>query len=305
METSIKSLMFSTPFTNAAGVWCTTEKELKEIRDSAAGFVTFKSMTIFPRKGNVEPRFSYFNHSSINSMGLPNKGVDYYCKVAKKLQGKKPMIASIAGFSPDEYITLLKKVNNAPFDGIEVNLSCPNVVGKGIFAYNIPLSIKIMKELRKMTEKVLGVKLPPYVSRDNVKNMAEGLINAKVDFVTTINSFPLGCAIDYKKEKMKIKPNDGIGGLGGAATKNIGIGQVVLFRQFSKGKLGIIGVGGVEKGSDVYEYILAGASAVAVGTALWKNKPVLFSKLKYELESIMKKQKVKKLSEKIGALKII
>lgn len=304
LTTKIGEISFSFPVFNASGVWCTTKEELEAVGKSEAGAIIFKSMTIKKREGNPKPRLFYQEDFSINSMGLPNLGYSYYINLVSRLKKfNKPLIASIAGFSPKEFDFLIEKVNQADFDAIEVNLSCPNLEGKGIFAYDLKASLTILEKLRKKTKKVLGVKLPPYADRGVIKKIAEELVHLKIDFVTLVNSYPLGCAIDYQKEQMMIKPNLGIGGLGGKGLKSIALAQVVLFSQFSKNKLSIIGVGGVEKGSDVFEYLLAGAQAVGVGTSLLKEGPAIFSRLKKELETILKKKKVGQLKEKIGQLK--
>lgn len=306
LTTQINGLSIAFPVFNASGVWCTQKEELIDLGKSEAGAIVFKSMTVKKRDGNPEPRLFYKDEYSVNSMGLPNLGVDYYTKVSFSLKKfNKPLIASIAGFKEEEFYFLMEKVNQGAFDGIEVNLSCPNLEGKGIFAYDLKKAFKILKNLREKTKKVLGVKLPPYFDRGEIKMIAEELVNLKIDFVTLVNSYPLGCVIDYKKEKMVIKPNLGIGGLGGRVLKPIALAQVVLFNYFSKGKLSIIGVGGVEKGSDIYEYLLAGAKAVGVGTGLLKEGPKIFSRLKKELIEILEEKKVDQLSRKIGQLKFL
>lgn len=306
LKTNIGKLEFELPIFNASGVWCTTEKELIELGKSQAGAIIFKTMTVKPREGNPEPRFYTDKKISINSMGLPNLGVDYYSKIVSNLiKFKKPLFASIAGFSEEEYDYLFDKVNNKPFDAVEINLSCPNLIGKCIFAYDIKTSLRILKKIKSKTKKIIGVKLPPYNDRSQIQMIAEGLVDIGIDFATLINSFPLGCVINYKKEMMMIKPNMGIGGLGGEAIKPISLAQIILFRYYSKGKLDLIGVGGINKGSDIYEYILAGASAVGIATTLQNEGIGVFSRLKNELIKILKKKKIKILKEKIGALKLI
>lgn len=305
-QTYINKLKFSFPVCNASGVWCTSNQELSGLGMSEAGAIVTKSMTVLAREGNAKARMVFNDFMSVNGMGLPNYGVDYYCNSAEQLKlYNKPLIASIAGFSESDIDVLFDKVNKQSFDGIEVNLSCPNVSGKSVFAYDIPLSLRILRKLRRQTKKTLGVKLPPFNQRSEIQEMAEGLITNGIDFATLINSYPLGCIIDLESESMMMKPNMGIGGLGGSALKPIALAQVVLFHYFSKGKLRIIGIGGVESGKDIYEYILAGASAIGIGTALWKYGPSVFGKLKHELEQLMILKKVKILNQKIGKLNFL
>ena len=157
----------------------------------------------------------------------------------------------------------------------------------------------------KKTKKKVGIKLPPYFDRETIKKVAEEFLKLKIDFITLVNSYPLGCFIDVKKEAMVIKPNLGIGGLGGGILQPIALAQVVLFYQYTKGSLPIVAVGGIQKASDIYRYALAGASGFALGTQLWTEGPKLFSRLKKELKEFLKKKKVKSLKEKIGKVKFL
>ena len=239
-------------------------------------------------------------------MGLPNKGVDYYCEILPELKRfGKPILASIAGFSESEYYGIFEKVERAGFDAIEVNLSCPNVEASCVFAYDLELTLKIAENLRKRTRAPLGFKLPPYPERWQIKKLAEGLLEIGVDFVTLSNSWPLGCVIDFEKERLVIKPNLGIGGLGGKFFKYIVLGQVRLFYQVFKGKVKIIAVGGVSSGRDVYEYALVGANAAGVGSALLHEGVGIFKRIKEELNEILKEKGVRGLEERIGKLREI
>ncbi len=125
-----------------------------------------------------------------------------------------------------------------------------------------------------------------------------------IDFVTTMNTFPLGTSIDWQKESMRISPNMGIAGLAGSAVKPIALSQVILISHYTKGKLPIIGVGGITNAVDAYEFFLAGASAIQIGTALLKKSPRIFSSIKSELIELLKKKGVKRLSDKSGSLKL-
>ncbi len=303
--TSIADLQFNFPVFNASGILGATEGEIKRVLESESGAAVIKSVTLKKRLGNAGVRFYWEDIGSINSMGLPNQGIDYYCSLAEKLtKYKKPIILSVAGFTEDDYKKLVDKAKEKPFSAIEVNLSCPNIEGKGIFAFDFKIMFRLLKDLRKRIKKNLGVKLPPYLQREQIKEITENFMDLGIDFITTMNTFPLGTFIDYQKETMRIKPNMGIGGLGGKAVKPIALSQVVLFRHYSQGKLPIIGVGGISSARDIYEFILAGASAVQIGTALLRQGPGIFKKLKIELEEILEEKKVKNLSDKVGALKL-
>ncbi len=303
MQTTIHSLALDTPLMNAAGVWCTTTDELQAVAAGDTGAVVTKSMTLNPREGNICPRYAADTVCSVNSMGLPNHGVEYYCGGAAALQkSRKPIIASIAGFREEEYSTLLERVCREPFDAVEINLSCPNVEGKEIFAYDLEAASRILERLRAMTDKLLGVKLPPYSRRSEISAVGQRLVDLGINFVTVVNSYPLGTIIDAQTRRLQIVPNGGIGGLGGKALKPIALSHVLLFSQACQGKVAIIGAGGVETGTDVAEYLLAGASAVQVGTALYTEGPSIFERLTSELTQYCDKNGISRIADIIGTV---
>ncbi len=288
---------------NASGVMCTEKCELQQVLQSEADAAITKTMTLSPREGNPEPRLFFNRGLSVNSMGLPNKGVDYYCGILPELRSfAKPVFASVAAFCADDYLKLVKRVEEAGFDALEVNLSCPNLEKSGIFAYDLELTLTLAERIRKKFKKTLGLKLPPYPERWQIKKLSETLQRIGVDFVTLSNSWPLGCVVDAEKERTVIKPNFGIGGLGGGFFKYIVLGQVRLFYSVFKGRVKIIATGGVSSGADVYEYALAGANGVGIGTALLAEGEAIFARVKAELSQILQKRKTT-LEQKIGALK--
>lgn len=304
LETSIGNITFSFPVCNGSGVWSSSRDELIKLGSSDAGAFVYKSMTIHERSGNPGPRMFMNDFLSLNSMGLPNKGVKYYCDIVNEFRKyNKPQIASIAGCSEEEYFTLFHKINSYPFDAIEVNLSCPNIVGKRVFAYDLDACSRILSKMRSETTKSLGVKLPPYVQRHEIEKMAKQLMVLGIDFVTLINCYPLGAVINADTELVSLKPNNGIGGLGGNALKPIALGQILLYNQYTGGKLNIIGLGGVETGRDVYEFMLAGASAVGIATTLLHEGLSAFTRIKRELITILKNKHISRLKDKIGTVR--
>lgn len=306
LSTSIGKLKLSFPVMNASGILGATESEIIRVLESDSGAVVIKSVTLEKRLGNEGVRYYMDPLGSLNSMGFPNKGINYYCDIVSKLREyKKPVILSVAGFSEMEFEKLISIADKFPFSAFEVNLSCPNIVGKNIFAFDFKVTSRIVNKIRKKTKKDIGIKLPPYSQRSEIQTISKILLNNGIDFITTMNTYPLSCFVDWKSETMRIKPNMGIGGLGGKSVKQIALAQIALFRYFSRGKLPIIGVGGISTASDIYEFILAGASAVQVGTELIRKGPKLFQELKSDMIKILKKKGVKKLSDKIGKLKYL
>ena len=143
-QTQIAGFHFDNCLMNAAGVACMTVAELEEVRNSSAGSFVTKTATLDFRAGNPEPRYRDVPLGSINSMGLPNQGIDYYLDYLLELQNKVPgrtFFLSLVGMSPDETHTLLKKVQQSGFNGLtELNLSCPNVPGKPQIAYDFDVN---------------------------------------------------------------------------------------------------------------------------------------------------------------------
>ena len=141
LKTQIAGFSFDNCLMNAAGVACMTVEELEEVRQSSAGTFITKTATLTPRQGNPEPRYHDVPLGSINSMGLPNQGIDYYsglpCLPLQESEPERTFFLSLVGLSPGETHILLEKVQNSGFNGItELNLSCPNVAGKPQIAYD-------------------------------------------------------------------------------------------------------------------------------------------------------------------------
>ncbi len=165
-QTSLAGFAFDNCLMNAAGVWCMTREELEAVKDSVAGTFVTKTATLEVRVGNPEPRYQNVPRGSINSMGLPNQGLDYYLDYLLELQESEPertFILSLVGMSPEENHIILKKVEASAFKGlVELNLSCPNVPGKPQIAYDFETTEKILNEVFAYFTKPLGIKLPPY-----------------------------------------------------------------------------------------------------------------------------------------------
>ena len=299
-----KNLFFNTCLMNASGPLCATYDELEKIGKSSSGAISLKSATIESRDGNFKPRYFENNLISINSMGLPNPGYKYLAKLVPKLKiFNKPIIASISGFSKDDYLEMIREFDSSGADILELNLSCPNIVGKPQAGYNFKYSKEVLEAARKITNKPIAVKLPAYLDLVHQKQMAEILINAKIDFAVLINSIGNCLIIDSEKEEAVIKPKKGLGGLGGEYIKPIALGNVFSFYQLLKNKIKIIGVGGINSGRDVFEFILAGADMVQIATAYARESADVFNRISKELEEIMISKGYKSLEDFRGKLK--
>lgn len=310
LTTNFGPYTYQNPFMNASGVHCMTIEEMEELAHSKAGSFVTKSATISAREGNPEPRYMDLDLGSINSMGLPNRGVDYYLDYAIKKQAElpqgSPLFFSVAAMSVEENITLLKKIQNSAFEGItELNLSCPNVPGKPQVAYDFELTASILTDVFSFFTKPLGVKLPPYFDLAHFDQMAEILNRFPLTYVNSVNSVGNALFIDPDSDTVVIKPKDGFGGLGGAYIKPTALANVRAFYTRLKPEIKIIGTGGIRTGQDAYEHLLCGASMLQIGTELHKEGPAIFDRLINELSAIMADKGYQSISEFQGKLKSI
>ncbi|MDR3190201.1 MAG: dihydroorotate oxidase [Lactobacillaceae bacterium] len=289
LTASIAGFDFDDIMLNAAGVYCMTTDELNEILNApGAGTLVTKSATPAYRTGNPEPRLTAMPMGSINSMGLPNNGLDYYLDYVIKTQTNKPLFLSIAGLSKADNLAMLHQILDSDFNGlVELNLSCPNVPGKPQTAYDFDATRTILEETFAFYTKPLGVKLPPYFDIVHFDMIAEILNDFPLAFVNTINSVGNAISIDPATDTVVIAPKGGFGGIGGELVKPTALANVRALRMRLKPEIKIIGTGGVKTGRDVYEHILCGADLVSVGTNLYLEGPEIFARLKAELQAEM------------------
>ena len=307
LRTKIAGFSFDNCLMNAAGVACMTVEELEEVRQSAAGSFVTKTATLEARVGNPEPRYRDVPLGSINSMGLPNQGIDYYLDYLLSLQESQPertFFLSLVGMSPDETHTLLKKVQNSGFKGItELNLSCPNVPGKPQIAYDFEATERILGEAFGYFDKPLGIKLPPYFDIVHFDQAAEVFNRHPLKFVNCVNSIGNGMYIE--DESVVIRPKNGFGGIGGEYIKPTALANVHAFYQRLNPSIQIIGTGGVYTGRDAFEHILCGASMVQIGTALHQQGVEIFERVSLGLKAIMVQKGYEKLEDFKGKLKYL
>ncbi len=303
LETEISGKIFKNCLMNASGVKCMTLEELSGLSNSGAGTWVTKSCTVSPREGNPSPRYVDLKLGSINSMGLPNLGFDFYLDyvLEQHKEGNDNLFFSIAGLTLEENIEMLTQVQNSDFSGMaELNLSCPNIPGKPQTGYDFERTNEVLNKVFSFYTKPLGVKLPPYFDMVHFEMMAEILNRYPIQFVTCINS--VGNALYIDDESVVIKPKGGFGGIGGAYVKPTALANVRMFYKLLRKDIAIIGCGGVETGRDVFEHILCGASLVQVGTQLMKEDTAVFPRLISELEVIMKAKKYEKIAVYKGKL---
>lgn len=306
-NTKIGQFSFDNCLMNASGIHCANAKELDELLQSeAASFVT-KTSTLEARQGNPKPQYDWDSMGSINSMGLPNLGVDYYLNYVIDKQGQMPQQAfflSVTELTTEGIHEILHKVQASDYVNLtELNLSCPNVPGKPQVGYDFQLVDDILREVFTYFTKPIGVKLPPYFDLAHFDQMADILNKYPLAFINSINS--VGNGLWIKDETAAIKPKNGFGGIGGSYIKATALANVHAFYQRLKPEIQIIGTGGVSTGRDAFEHILCGASMVQIGTALPGEGTKIFARVTQELKEIMAEKSYENIESFRGKLKYI
>lgn len=307
-STTIGGVKLATCIFNTSGPRDETLPLLKIIGRSKSSAITMKSCTLEPRIGNPEPRYANLpNKSSINSMGLPNLGYKEYVKFVPilKKQFKKPVVASISGMTLEDNVVMFKAFNETDVDLIEFNPGSPNTIGKPIVGYDVKEMDRLLSAVTKVCKKSWGVKLPPYFDFVHFEQITKVLKKYPVKFITCINSIGNGLVIDPKKEQAVIKPKGGFGGIGGRVIKYTTLANVRKFYELLGDNMQIIAVGGISSGIDAFEAILAGASAVQVGTIYMQEGPSCFARIQKELTDYMNKKGYTGIEDFRGKLKTL
>ena len=291
---------FKNPIFVASGTFGYGTENTELVDVSNIGAIVTKSITLNPREGNPPPRIVETPSGMINSIGLANIGVDKYVSDMLPIYEEigSPIIMNIAGSSMEEYIEVMQQVEavSSNIVGYEINISCPNVKEGGMeFGVDCDMTEKLTKKLRKLTERLLIMKLSPNVT--DISAIAKSSENGGADAVSAINTV-IGMSIDHKTGKSNIYTT--YGGLSGPAIKPVGLACV--YKVYHTVKIPIIGIGGIVNSSDVIEYILAGSSAVQVGTANYRD-PGIAEKILNDLNSYLDVQSLDSIESLIGSVK--
>lgn len=294
LEVILCGIKLRNPTILASGILSHTGILLKKIAEGGAGAVTTKSITIEPKQGHKPPTIvTLEDFGMINAMGLPNPGADKFTQeIAIAKESGIPVIVSIAGKDAEEFVKVAEIIGNLG-DAVELNLSCPNVEKGILFSQDEKLASEIVKKIKKIVKVPVGAKLSPAVG--SIEKIATACESAGADFINAINTMP-ALAIDSETGKPIL--TNKFGGLSGPALKPIALGCV--YKIYKAVKIPIIGTGGISNGIDAAEFLMAGASAVGVGTAVWKKGPEVFAKITKELNDFMDKKKFGSVSELIG-----
>lgn len=300
LEVNIGSLKLKNPVMTASGTfgYGTEFADIVDL-DRLGGFVV-KGTTLNHREGNDYPRMAETPMGMLNAVGLQNKGVDYFVEhiypEIKDIDSK--VIVNVSGASVADYVAVAEKL--APLEkieAIEVNISCPNVKQGGMaFGTTCDGAAEVTRAIRKAYPKTMIVKLSPNVTE--ITEIARAVEAEGADSVSLINTL-LGMAVDVERQKPVLSTVTG--GLSGPAVKPVAVRMVW---QVSRAvKIPVIGLGGIASGADAMEFILAGASAIQVGTANFFNPRITMEIIDY-MEDYCRRHNVTNISELTGALKL-
>ncbi|MFV0289317.1 MAG: dihydroorotate dehydrogenase [Mangrovibacterium sp.] len=266
LSIKIKNLEFKNPVLTASGT-CGFGEEISDfINLEELGGIIMKGTTLNPREGNDYPRMAETASGMLNAVGLQNKGIDNFIRnIYPNIKDiDSNFIVNVNGSSIEEYVALAEKVNELDrIPAIELNISCPNVKEGGMaFGVNPQSASKVVKAVRKAYHRPLIVKLSPNVT--NIAEIAKAVEVEGADSVSLVNTF-LGMAIDINQRRPKLSTITG--GLSGPAIKPIALRMVWQVAQAVK--IPVIGLGGITTAEDAIEFLLAGATAVQVGTSIF------------------------------------
>ncbi|OQB14056.1 MAG: Dihydroorotate dehydrogenase B (NAD(+)), catalytic subunit [Firmicutes bacterium ADurb.Bin193] len=296
LSVNIAGVKLKNPIITASGTFG-NGREISEYYDlSQLGAVCVKAITLKPRQGNPPPRIAETPSGILNSVGLQNGGIDYFLKYElpnlKRYDTK--VIANISGSTVEENCELARRLGR-DVDLIELNISCPNVKQGGVsFGTDPKIAAEITARVKESCAVPLIVKLSPNVT--DITEIAKAAENAGADALSLINTL-LGMKIDVNTRRPVLANNTG--GLSGPAVKPVAVRMV--WQVFLCTRLPIIGMGGIMTGEDAAEFMIAGASAVAVGTANLVT-PTAALNVKNELVGYLEKRGIKNVSELIGSV---
>lgn len=269
-------LPFATPLVLLSGCVGFGEEytRVRGFTNRDAGAVCLKGTTLAPRLGNAPHRVCETPDGMLNAIGLQNPGVDHVVRsILPTLDfSETRFIANVSGSTIEEYFEVTRRFDDSPIDAMEINISCPNVKEGGVaFGNDVAMSARVVATCRRATRKPLIIKLSP--NQTDIAANARACLEAGADAFSVINTL-MGMAIDIERREPVIGNNQG--GLSGPAIKPIALLKVHQVYQVCRGHgVPIIGQGGVASAGDALEFLIAGASAVGVGTALFYDPLVL------------------------------
>ena len=298
LRVKIGDLELKNPVMTASGTFGYGPEYADFVELSEIGGIVVKGTTLHPRQGNDYPRMAETASGMLNCVGLQNKGVDYFCEhIYPEIKDiDTNMIVNVSGSSPEDYAECAARIDALDkIPAIELNISCPNVKDGGMaFGVTCEGAASVVRAVRKSYQKTLIVKLSPNVT--DITEIARAVEAEGADSVSLINTL-MGMAIDIEKRKPMLSINTG--GLSGPAVKPVALRMVW---QVAKAVgIPVVGLGGICNANDAIEFMLAGASAIEIGTANFLD-PQVTVKVKNGINEWLDKHGCKSVTEIIGQL---
>ena len=300
MNTSVKiaGVEFKNPVMEASGTFGSGMEYSEFVDLSQLGAVVTKGVANVPWPGNPTPRIAEVYGGMLNAIGLQNPGIDVFCErdipFLKKYDTK--IIVNVCGKTTEDYIAVVERLSNEPIDMMEINISCPNVKEGGIAFGQDPKAVEaITKEVKKYAKQPVIMKLSPNVT--DITVMAKAAEAGGADALSLINTLT-GMKIDVHRQKFAIANKTG--GMSGPAVKPIAVRMV--YQVANAVNLPIIGMGGIQNGEDAVEFLMAGATAVSVGTANFMNPTATIDTVK-GIEKYMQQYGIEDVNQLIGLSK--
>ncbi len=299
-KVNIAGITFKNPILTASGTFGSGEEYAQFIDLNCLGGVITKGVANVPWEGNPTPRVAEVYGGMLNAVGLQNPGVDVFIKrdlpFLKKFDTR--ILVNVCGRSVYDYLEVVERLNDQPVSMLEINISCPNVKEGGIAFGQAPnMAAHITKEIRKKSTHPIIIKLSPNVT--DIGEMAKAVEAAGADGISLINTL-LGMKIDVKSRRFSLANRTG--GLSGPAVHPVAVRMV--YEAAHAVDIPIIGMGGVMNAEDALEMMLAGATAVAVGTANFAN-PTVTVDIINDIRQFMVAEGVQDINEMIGAVEEI
>ncbi len=299
LSVKLGKLILRNPVMTASGTFGYGEEFTDFIALDKLGGIVVKAVTGSNRYGNAYPRMAETASGMLNSVGLQNKGVDHFTReiYPRIMDFDTCIVVNVSGSTVEEYIEVAEKINELEkISAIELNISCPNVKHGGMAFGTIPATaMEVTRAVRNVYRKELIVKLSPNVT--SISEMAKAVADGGADIISLINTL-LGMAIDAETRKPVLSTITG--GLSGPAIKPVALRMVW---QVSKAvDIPVIGMGGIMNAADAIEFLLAGASAIQVGTANFID-PAVTVKIVEGIEKYLLRHNMRSVQELIGALK--
>jgi len=294
-----RGLFLANPVMAASGTFGYGLEMAKELDIQRLGAIVCKGTTLRRRRGNPQPRMVETPAGMLNSIGLQNMGVEALIRDIAPIWAtwRVPVVVNIAGESIDEYARLARRLDGvAGVSGLELNISCPNVATGLEFGSSPQMAAAVTAAVRRETTLPVIVKLTPNVS--DIASVGRAAADAGADALTLINTFP-AMAIDVKSRRPAL--GWGFGGLSGPVLKPIGVRLV--YQTAAAVDVPVIGCGGIMTGLDAIEYIMAGATAVQVGTATFVNPQATVDVLE-GIERFLEEEGVEDICQLVGAARV-